>query len=79
MFCLCAAKMIPKTRNYSGYVLDWYTNTRGMYFVKHIQGTVSSNIRKELDFQATQARVANAVACSEIVSTAKPKVKTDNE
>ena len=53
------------------YVLDRYINTRGMYFVKHIGGSNSSNIRKEIDSQVTRLRVANVVACSESVSKIK--------
>ena len=57
------------------YVLDWYTNTRGMHSVKHIWGSSGNNIRKKMDLQATWVRVANAVACSEAVS----KIESEEE
>ena len=59
--------------------MDRYTNMRGVYFVKHIRGSGSSKIRKEIDSQATRVRVANAVACSEAVSKIKSEIKDDNE
>ena len=43
------------------------------FFVKHIMGSGSSNIRKEIDSQATRVRVANTVACSGAVFEIKPE------
>ena len=50
---------------------------RGTYFVKHIKGTGNSSISKVVDAQSTRARVAKAVACSDVVFKVKEEVKEE--
>ena len=61
------------------YVLDRYTNMQGTYFAKHIKGTGSGSIAKEIESQSIKARVFNSVACSVTLSKVKVEVKDEND
>jgi hypothetical protein len=57
-----------KCQQLMAYVMDWYANMRGTYFVKHPKGNSGNHTKKLIDSQATRTKVTNAVYQSKVVS-----------
>jgi hypothetical protein len=58
--CQCQQLMV--------YILERYTNMRGMFFVRHLKGNSGDQIKKLAESQATRTKVANAVVCSQKIA-----------
>ncbi len=57
-----------KCQELMGYILEQYANMRGTFFVRHLKGNSSDQIKKLADSQATRTKVANAVVCVQKIS-----------
>lgn len=50
------------------FVIEWYANMQGTYFVRHLKGNSGDHMKKLIDNQSTRTKVANAAYRSKVVS-----------